>query len=63
MLRAQENDRGGTDKKNGKQRSRRTIPDSAPALKDLGDQSSRWHTLAENPKAVEKYLRECDDDA
>jgi hypothetical protein len=25
------------------------------------DQASRWQTMAQNPKAVERYLRETDD--
>lgn len=45
---------------------RATRPANNPpkTLKELGiskDQASRWQTMAQNPKAVEKYLRETDD--
>lgn len=39
-------------------------PETAKTLKQLGltrDQSSRWQQLAENPKAVERYLRDEED--
>lgn len=58
ILRAQEKAQRGPAKK-GSQRERPN--DSPKTLKQLGiseTQSSRWQTLAENPKAVEKYLRD-----
>lgn len=41
-----------------------TVPDAAKTIKELGlsaSQSSRWQQLAENPKAVERYLRDEED--
>jgi hypothetical protein len=63
LLRAQEKAKGsGTNQHKKQDRSRR--PTEAPkTLKELGvskEQSSGWQALAENPKAVEKYLREWD---
>jgi hypothetical protein len=66
LLRAQEKAKGG-DRGGRKPKDPRTARASntgSKTLKDLGishDQSSRWQTLAENPKAVEKYLREEED--
>jgi hypothetical protein len=46
--------RGGDRKSNSRDTSLKKISD----LKLSDDQSARWQKLAENPKAVEKYLRE-----
>ena len=49
---------GATGKGSGARSER--PPETAKTLADLGvtkDQSSRWQQLAENPKAVERYLR------
>jgi hypothetical protein len=63
LLKKAEKAKGGGDiRKSKEHRSQRES--GAKTLEQLGiteTQSSRWQTLAENPKAVEKYLREAQD--
>lgn len=63
LLKAAEKAKRGPSKKNG-QGSQRERSD-AQTLKELSiseTQSSRWQRLAENPKAVERYLRQTAND-
>jgi len=62
LWRQQEKAKRGPDKKNG-QRSKRDTSD-AKTLEELGvskPQMQRWQQLADDPKAVRDYLRDCED--